>query len=56
MGRGSRHHRRSMETSVPCCMLDIKQGRLVKDPESPPTSQGRSKCLALISISSAGSF
>ncbi len=56
MEPGSRHHRRSMETSVPCCMLDIKQGRLVKDTESPPTSQGRSKCLALISISSAGSF
>jgi hypothetical protein len=26
MGPGSRHHRRSLVTSVPCCMLDFEQG------------------------------
>jgi hypothetical protein len=54
MEPGCRHHRRSLVTSVPCCMLDFEPGVEVQILKSPPTSRGVSKCLALISISSAG--
>ncbi len=39
---------------APAACLILSQGKEVKILKSPPASRGRSKCLALISISSAG--